>query len=88
MKDGMTRQERFLQSKVTLDKCISRVSRLAAEAYEEALACCKVGDLDSREQFTAISAHLDGALKEMKLARAEAGRVQGGSDPITRSGGT
>ncbi|MEL7281337.1 MAG: hypothetical protein AAGK79_13335 [Pseudomonadota bacterium] len=84
------RQERFLQAKATLDRSIRRISALAADAYEEAIACCGADDLDNRERFTRISAHLDGALKEMKLARAMAGEVNGGpqDQPITRGGGT
>lgn len=84
------RQERFLKAKAVLDKCIKRTAALAAEAYGEAMACCAAHDLDNRERFTRISAHLDGAVKEMKLARAMAGEVNGGpqDQPITRGGGT
>lgn len=88
--DMTTRQERFQSSKAILDKSIERVSRLSADAYEEVIACCRADDLDNRERFTRISAHLDAAVSEMKLARAMAGEVNAGpqGDVITRGGGT
>lgn len=82
----MTRQEELLKAKAVLDKCIDRLSRLAGEAYDEALVCCGEGQLDTRDDLQEVAGMLRQAEGLMILARAKAGRINTGG--ITRSGGT
>ena len=89
MKDhSMTenRQAEFERAKAVLDKCIARVSKLAEQAAEESVACCRSDDLDERDQLMTVSAHLTDALGSLRHARAVAGGINGGG--MTRSGGT
>ncbi|MGB1215907.1 MAG: hypothetical protein ACPG4X_21245 [Pikeienuella sp.] len=76
----------FLAAKAKLDKAIKSVGRLADDAFEASMTCCANGDLDQRDQFGDVSGHLRAAQASLTLARAAAGRIEGGG--ITRSGGT
>lgn len=78
--------EDFLKAKKRLDKIIAGLSALAKDAQEASLACCAAGDLDERDQFGTVAAHLNAALSEALHARSAAGKIDGGG--ITRSGGT
>lgn len=84
--DMSDRQERLLKGKAVLDKCIKLVSPLAAEAYKESLACCANEDLDQRDQFAEVAAHLRAAESALIMARSKAGQIDGGG--IVRGGGT
>ena len=80
------RQTELLKAKAVLDKCMSRVSRLAEKAADESVSCCRSDDLDERDQLMVVSAHLTDALGSLRHARAAAGAIDGGG--MTRSGGT
>lgn len=82
----MTRNEQFLKSKAVLDKCIDRASRLAGDAYAEAIACCGENELETRDALQDVAGLLREAEGKLIQARAAAGRINSGG--ITRSGGT
>lgn len=89
MKDGTTllTQADFFRGKTVLDKLITRVSGLAADATSASLECCRSDLLDARDDFGMVAAELLAAQSHMARARALAGRISV-PDRITRDGGT
>lgn len=79
-------QADFQKAKDALDKCIAAVGRLATEAEEAMVTCCRSDDLDTRDQFADLAGHLTNARGDLMLARAAGGRIQGNG--IARSGST
>ena len=80
-------QREFQAAKDALDKLIDRTGKLAAQAEEAMVACCRSDELDARDDFARLAGLLTQARGLMLEARAVGGGIQVG-DVIVRGGST
>lgn len=79
-------QDEFLAAKKALDKCIKHVGKLASQAEDAMVSCCRSDELDARDDFSMLAGHLRAAQGELMKARSIGGKIEGNG--IARSGGT